>query len=161
MITIPLTRGYTAVVDNRDAHLLRFKWHVQLDGRTAYAYRSVPMPGGTKGSQGLHNAVLGIKHIDHKDGDGLNCRRSNLRSATVAQNQYNQRLSAANTSGFKGVYRVNGKWWRAQIKAGGKMKYVGQFASKIEAARAYDRAARQYWGSFAALNFPHPGERAA
>jgi len=40
-------------------------------------------------------------------------------------------------------------------------KYLGRFTDEKAAALAYDAAAREYFGEFAVLNFPRPGERSA
>ena len=43
----------------------------------------------------------------------------------------------------------------------GKRKNLGYFLNESEAAQAYDNAARELFGDFAALNFPKTGERSA
>lgn len=69
-----------------------------------------------------------------------------------------QKLSNRNTSGFKGVLWYQNRWV-AQIGADGTCKYLGRYKTADEAARAYDDAAREYFGEFARLNFPNEGER--
>jgi hypothetical protein len=91
--------------------------------------------------------------VDHWNGDTLDNRRRNLRFATNAENQHNQRrLRVDNTSGYKGVslYR-NGKWC-AQIYVDTKRINLGYFVQVEDAARAYDEAAVRYFGEFAATN---------
>jgi len=90
--------------------------------------------------------------IDHRDHDGLNCRRENMRICTHIQNMQNKRP-------IKGILRYKGvSWacwarkWRSQIRVNGKKIHNGYFFSEIEAARAYDRAALKYFGEFAYLN---------
>jgi hypothetical protein len=89
--------------------------------------------------------------IDHISGDGLDNRRCNLRSASHAQNVWNSRIQKNSTSGFIGV-AVNGNNFRACIEVNGKKMYLGTFPTAIEAARAYNAAARLYHGEFARLN---------
>lgn len=161
MTTIPiqirLTRGFVALVDPVDAHLASLRWYAQVFKNipVVYAARRVRRPDGTSFIEYLHQAVLGLKGIDHRDGNGLDCRRSNLREASKAQNQRNQRRRKDNMSGFKGVYwHAQRGYWIARIKAGPIRKSTNGFTTAIEAARAYDAMAREFHGEFAHLNFP-------
>lgn len=72
--------------------------------------------------------------IDHIDGDPSNNRWSNLRAATLAQNAWNMARTSRNTSGEKGVdfFKQYGKW-RAQVKANGRVHFLGHFENKDEA----------------------------
>ena len=93
--------------------------------------------------------------VDHWDHDGLHNVRANLRVANKSANGANRRKSSNNTSGFKGVttHRQTGKW-QAEIKVGGKHRYIGIFDTPEEAAKAYDDVAHEAFGEFALLNFP-------
>jgi hypothetical protein len=93
--------------------------------------------------------------VDHKDGNGLNNQRSNLRLATHAQNSSNRR--GHSKYGFKGVsenHRGIASPYKAAIRIGGSLIHLGCFKTTEEAARAYDAAARKAHGSYAFLNFP-------
>ena len=98
--------------------------------------------------------------VDHINGDHLDNRKCNLRIATVKENSRNAGIRNDNTSGFKGVsfFRRRGKY-RAYINIDQKQKHLGYFDDPEEAARAYDEAARSYFGEFACVNFPLPGEQ--
>lgn len=88
--------------------------------------------------------------IDHVDGDGFNNRWSNLRAATVSQNQINRRkLRGAQI--FRGVYKARKKFV-AQIKTNQVHTYIGSFDTAEEAAVAYDKEAKRQHGKFALTN---------
>jgi hypothetical protein len=88
-----------------------------------------------------------IDHINHITDDN---RIINLRKATLSQNVRNQRISAKNTSGLKGVcWNKKSKKWQSQIKVLGKLKYLGVFTDKNEAHQAYCKAADDYHKEFA------------
>ena len=92
--------------------------------------------------------------VDHANGDGLDCRRSNLRLATNSQNQQNRFIAdIEKTSRFKGVHWCDdSKRWVAQITLDGRSQEIGRFLDEIEAARAYDDAARRLFREFARTN---------
>lgn len=169
MKTIPLTRGQFATVDDEDFEFLnQWKWHALPKDRSAtgfYAHRFAYTPSGRK-SVLMHRIILGIADTktkgDHRDGDGLNNRKENLRIASSMENSRNQRKQVRKTSSiYKGVvFFKDGrqKPWRAfvQRSINGKKKqhYLGVFASEIDAAKAYDAKAKELFGEFANLNFP-------
>lgn len=104
----------------------------------------------------LHRDLLGNPKgiVDHINGDGLDCRRSNLRLASASESAANVKLRSDNSTGFKGV-SPHRKKWSARIQWRGKRYELGDFSSCEEAVRAYDKAARELHGEFAVLNFPY------
>lgn len=103
----------------------------------------------------LHTGSLPNTHIDHIDGDKLNNKFSNLRACTHIQNQHNQPKRRNNKSGYKGVcWMKSSKRWHAQICCNSKIRHLGLFHDKVEAAKAYDRAALELHGDFSWTNFP-------
>lgn len=159
MIQIQLTQGQVATIDDVDGDLAAFQWFAQKSRKTFYACRRLPRSNGKQPAERLHRVIarrMGIiGNPDHKDRDGLNNRRDNLRQASDGQNNANQDLRADSTSGLKGVcfHEAAGKW-RARIAVNGKRRSLGLFDEAIEAAKAYDAAALAAFGEFAVLNFP-------
>jgi len=157
---VPLTQGHEAIIDRRDvAAVSRHKWHAVADNNTVYALTSILNEDGQYRKVGLHAFIMGSKfgkRVDHRDGNGLNNRRGNLRFATASQNQWNKALSRNNTSGYKGVrldHRDNlNRKWRATIYYDGKHHSLGYHATPEDDALAYDDAARNVFGEFARLN---------
>lgn len=167
MKKIELTQGRLAFVSDEDYdRVSAYKWHFQKDKGSlvkGYACRMYSRDDGKRRLLFLHKFIINATAgtiVDHKNGDTLDCRRENLRFASASQNKRNCRLSINNTTGFKGVFlRKKGNTFYAQIELNGRGKHLGNFQTAIEAAYAYDEAARQYYGEFAALNFPREGER--
>lgn len=167
---IPLTKGKFAIVDAADYHLVsQYRWRAREKRRTFYALAEFNDASGKQIHLRMHRVILGITDpkvfCDHRDGDGLNNRRSNLRQCTDTQNKQNSRRRIGNlTSRFRGVSlkRESGRW-RAAIGGGAKRTklYLGTFKSEEEAARVYDAAALKHFGEFARLNFPkdNPNEQ--
>lgn len=161
---IKLSDGMYAIVDIEDMALVSAgpKWYTAMGVRTAYARRNFVGPDGVRTSQYLHNLLTGFEKTDHINGNGLDNRRCNLREASQSENAYNRRKAAHGRSRFKGVsWNSKDRNWRVTITVAGKRRHVGQYADEAAAAAAYDTAAREAHGSFAALNFPQPGERYA
>lgn len=163
MVEIELTKGCVTLVDDEDGARVRaHPWFTVDLPYGFYAARTLSRSIG-RPQQYLHRLLLGepAGQVDHIDGNGLDNRRANLRVATRQQNNWNTR-SRPGTSRFKGVsWEPRRSRWRVQIVADGRSRHVGTFRSEDEAASAYDEAARESFGPYAALNFPRPGERGA
>lgn len=102
----------------------------------------------------FHLRGIGIegKEIDHKDGNGLNNRFSNLRIATSGQNKTNRDARSDSKSGYKGVYQIPTGRWSATGVVNGRKRHLGMFDTPEEAALAYNIAAIAEWGPYARLN---------
>lgn len=151
MKLIQLTQGKRAKIDDRDLERVAlFRWHATYaDGRWYACSRR-------RGKKlYMHRLILGLlvtEDIDHRDGDGLNNQRRNLRKATTQQNQAN-RGPTAHSSVYKGVFRSHTGKWRAQIYFNYRSTHIGYFKTEMAAARAYDKKAVELFGKFARTNF--------
>lgn len=156
MKTIPVHPGKQAIVDDDDFDRLKIhRWFLLKDGKRCYAKRNVKI-GDKWTTVSMHSDVLGLprgRRIDHRDRDGLNNQKDNLRPATQSQNCMN-RVSPGNKFGFKGV-SFDGRTSRpffARLRTKGKTFQCGYFATAIEAAMAYNHKAVEVFGEFANLN---------
>lgn len=158
MAEIPLSQGLVALVDDEDADLVLSagKWCVSRGGSgDAYAARNVLRSDGTRRLLKLHHFLTGWSYVDHRNGNGLDNRRGNLRCATHAENMQNVGIRVDNRSGYKGVcFDKRCGRWMAYINANRRRRYLGYFPSAELAAHAYDEAARDLHGEFARPNFP-------
>ncbi len=145
------------MVDDEDLELVsKHKWHAAPRGNNFYAAATVYTAERKRKLVYMHRLILGESelHVDHHDGNGLNNTRSNLRLCTHLQNMRNQSTQTREkTSKYKGVY-FHVKKWVAETRIARKKVYLGRFLNEIDAARAYDAAAKELFGDFARLNFP-------
>jgi hypothetical protein len=156
MKLIDLKHGYQALVDDEDYdRLMKYKWWANKRGKVYYA---VGYPKGQWLSSTLlmHRIILNASKgmlIDHKDRNGLNNQKSNLRICTKSQNIQNSRPWRSSTTGYKGVW-----YWKERNKFVAYLDFenkrisLGTHKTAIEAARARDIAALKYYGEFAYLN---------
>ncbi len=131
--------------------LSKFNWK-WVNG---YARRNVKVIGRTYTGVHMHIEVLKSPDMtDHINNDRLYNRRSNLRACDYYTNGANRRKSKnAKGSKYKGVRRSWSKW-RAGIMHRKQPINLGTFDTEIQAAKAYDQAAKKLFGEFAHLNFP-------
>ena len=152
---ISLPKGRFSIVDADDFALAnRLKWCVALT--SGYIGHKI-VRDGKQFILLLHRFLTGAKPgqwVDHKNHCVFDNRRSvNLRFATPSQSKANTHRSRSSASPFKGVYRASGRRkWTAVIMVMRKRKYLGQFHDPVDAAKAYNSAARKHFGEFALLN---------
>ncbi len=157
------------VDDDKYEYLNQYKWSCRRAHNNTlidYAFRTIPRIDGAKYKNGktkrtmiqMHRELLSPSEdmcVDHIDGNGLNNQLANLRLATKSQNLRNSKLNKRNTTGYKGV-KKSGNGWQARINFNKKEINLGSYSNPIRAAKAYDKAARLYFGEFARLNFNEP-----
>jgi len=166
MQEIELTRGYICIIDDIDQDLANQNWiawtHDNRPG-LVYAYGYTPRPN--RKTIQMHRIILSRmlnrelspkEHCDHIDGNGLNNTRANLRLSVKHGNHKNASKKDKTTSSlYKGVHWYKAmNVWRAKIQCDNTSHHLGNFENEIDAAKAYDKAAKQLHGKFAKLNFP-------
>lgn len=163
MKTIPLTRGLFATVDDADYEdLIRHKWHAKPSGSgTFYACRAVYVDKLYSHTVVMHRYLCSglsadAPFVDHRDGDGLNNQKHNLRACTKLENNRNAvRVRPGSSSRYKGVsWDASHNRWRAYIRIAKRLKYIGLFEDECDAATAYNFAAEAAFGEFASYNLP-------
>lgn len=149
-------KGLVTLVDDEDYEWLsQWNWNAlrATHADTWYVRRTGPRPAQI--SIRMHRQILeappGIV-VDHRNGDGLDNQRSNLRLATYAQNGFNRGPGKNNSSGVKGVsWHKRADKWTATINLNGKQLYLGLFDELEDAAQAYRCAAVELQGEFARI----------
>ncbi len=157
---IYLGEGVWTVVSPNDYYLLKnFNWYLGGNGKEFYAFRNIKIgPGKTK-MVSMHRQIMNFpegKVVDHRNNNPLDNRRPNLREATHAQNACNRpKIKTKTSSPYIGVYfeKRTGRY-TVKIRVSGKRLWLGRFYNEIDAAKAYDEAAKKCHGEFARLNFP-------
>jgi len=157
---IKLTQGRYAIVDPEDFERLnQYKWHCTHYG---YATRAVPDTSGKGRRQAavyMHNVVCPAPEgmiTDHINRNPLDNRKANLRPATQRQNVWNRKFARKGArTRYNGIrWDKNRRKWQVRLAISGKRESFGYYADEVEAAKAYDRVAKQHRGEFAVLNFP-------
>lgn len=161
MREISLTQDKVALVDDEDFERLnQFKWYAHRQrGGKFYAGRTVHTGHGRGGPHymlHMHRFLLGLaknQQGGHRDGNGLNNQKYNLRPCSDGQNAKNRRKRSDSASPFKGVtWNTKAHKWYASIHGEGKRWHLGSFPDPVSAAKAYNNAARNLHGEFASLN---------
>ena len=147
---IPLTQGKYAIVDPDDyVWLSKYRWYAARAGNTYYAIRGQwSKIQRRRLTISMHRLIIDVPDdmfVDHINHNGLDNRKANLRPATPADNARHARYPKINTSSkYRGVwYNKQTKKWRASIRVNRKRKHLGYFHNEIDAAHAYDEAAKK------------------
>lgn len=157
MKTIPLTQGKIAIIDDCDFDAVsRHYWFARKTGAIYYACRFEMIAGKPKTFY-MHREILQANKgewVDHKNGEGLDNRRENIRKCSIVENCRSFRRLRQGKPQFRGV-TMKRKLFRARITVNKREISLGSFRSAEEAALAYDIAAVKYFGRFAHLNLAH------
>ena len=152
---ISLTKGFKVLVDDSDyQNLMKYKWYVWESKRGhRYAARRNPL-GGTLF---MHRFILKAKEgymVDHKNGNGLDNTRLNIREVTREVNTQNSKKSSSKkySSKWKGVKKASVNSWCAHINIMGRYYNIGSTSCQDTAAMMYNEIAREWYGDFCKLN---------
>jgi hypothetical protein len=144
-----IIHGCKVLIDDDDYNLIKgINWWISVKKYTRYARNKKGM---------MHRVILGLMDknilVDHKNGNGLDNRRANLRQCTIAENNRNVVKRISGTSKYRGVswHKLEGKW-QAQIKHNNSRRHLGYFINENDAAIAYNNAAKELHKEFASLN---------
>lgn len=160
MALIELSKGYKAIIDDEDYPFIsQYRWYAHSSGKHVYACRTERFglrKDNKKRHIYLHRVLLSAKEefVDHVNGDTLDNRKNNLRLCSNSENSRNQinRKNKINSK-FKGVKKnANCSTWSARITFNRKEIYIGSFKNEEDAAKAYNKAALEYFGQFAKVN---------
>lgn len=147
-------KNHNILLDEEDySFISRFKWHIKKDKNTYYAYTNIYIANKNT-SVSIHRLLTQLRNctIDHKNRNGLDNRKENLRFCTAKQNSYNR--VRKNKFGFRGVYLPKrSKTFYFQIQKDGKKIHSGGYKTAKDAAIAYDKINRELHGEFGIRNF--------
>lgn len=148
---IQLSKCFTTIVDDDNyEYLMQWNWQISTHG---YATRSSTRK---EGALWMHRVILNTPRglfTDHIDGNRLNNIRENLRVCTARQNRSNMKKHSGKSK-FKGVsFHKKANKFRSVICVNYKQHHLGFFVNEVDAALAYDKAAREHFGDFAHPNF--------
>ncbi len=157
MRKIPLTNRYGvvldhALVDDEDfERLSKHAWRLYDAKTTRYAVRGI-RPNGKYLKLMMHREVLlmepsRLPEVDHRDTNGLNNQKGNLRAGSHSQNQWNRKAYRCNPTGLKGVTVSRGRFV-ARVRVNRKLHYIGSYATAGEAHEAYVATAKNLHGEF-------------
>lgn len=162
MIEFPLSQGKFAIIDDDDYYRVNaMAWHAYRSSHAKldlwYAKHTIAHGDGTYSCMSMHRFIMNspspLVQVDHKNNNGLDNRKENLRVCSITQNQGNSRKRKNTTSKYKGA-----SWcerlskWQAAIQHNRNRQYIGIYESEEDAAMAYDLKAISLFGEFAKTN---------
>ncbi len=159
MKVIKLTQNKQALIDDKDyAKVKGFYWYASREKNKLWYAKGYIRGSKPYAAVRMHRLLLGLtsadrRQVDHRNSNGLDNRRKNLRIVSNAQNSMNRRKQAGCLSDYKGVsYDKRKGRWRTMIMKDQRAFNLGFFKSETEAALAYNRKAKELFGKYARLN---------
>lgn len=148
-------KGKLILIDEDDFELFSsMVWYPNATIKKYWYVVSIKKNNGKCTFKKLHHLIFGDKWIDHINGNGLDNRKENLRKCTHSENCQNRKKKNNSFCKYKGItYNKKDSVFRAQLEKNGKVYSGGSFKNEEDAAKAYDKLALKYNGSFARLNF--------
>lgn len=141
------------LIDDEDfIKINHLKWCIVPNRSTFYALSRIRIGKMKYKTIRMHQLIIDGNPIDHKDGNGLNNQKNNLRKATRQENNFNVPLTKRNKSGYKGVYKTPYSRYIACIRVSGVLIHGGTFSTAEEAAKKYNELAITHHKEFAWLN---------
>lgn len=140
---------HEVLLDDEDYDSIsKYKWYVIKNKNTFYAQRNEK-----KTVIKMHRQILKIRNsylVDHKDHNGLNNQKYNLRECTTKQNNMNKLpYGKINISGVDIRNNKNGNSYRVRIVVNGKRIYLGTYKTLDVALNIRNENAIKYHGEFA------------
>lgn len=150
---VPLTQGQFALIDSEDVERVgMYRWCADFAEGTQTFYARTHAKIADRNSTRLHRFILDLEigFCDHRNGNTLDCRKSNLRGASREQNRWNSKTPKNNSSGIKGAqYNKRNDNWYSYIQIDGKKRFLGQFSTAQMAGNAYQKASVILQGEYA------------
>lgn len=131
--------NYGVIIDKEDLEkVMQYRWYIAKNDNGYYAKTNIK-EGQKFKSTYMHRLLKDCpknRVIDHRNGNGLDNRKCNLKICTQKENTNNQKLSSNNTSGYRNICwnRIN-KTWDVQIKH----KRIGQYNELKDAVIARNK----------------------
>lgn len=155
ILIVPLTQGYSTIIDAIDIELIDRSYRIlkRANGEPAYA-----ITGYGNKTHSLHRQILERmqgrplnrkEHTDHKNNNGFDNRRSNLRFAAWTSNSQNMKKKSDSKQPYKGIQQLPSGRWSARITINKKTEHIGTFDTPEEAHEAYCQKAHEAFGEFA------------
>jgi len=149
MAEIALPHGYMALIDDEDeARVRQHKWRPLVQGRTVYAIAPLPRLRGKQRTLYMHRLIVEAKRgesVAHRDRDGLNNTRRNLRVRTASRSRARRNgglPDGVRMSRYQGVrWDAESGMWEAVVGPHGASVRLGLYPTEEQAARAYDEVA--------------------
>lgn len=146
--------GYEVLIDEEDFEKIKdYTWCGVKSPRSFYVQANKKIGKGKYIHIKMHRLIMGINnpkiYVDHKNFNGLDNRKENLRLVTPRQNSMNRRKHRGTRSKYKGVFPTPYGSFQAMIRVNGILKHLGCFKNPEDASNAYINASKIHFGEYA------------